>query len=384
MLITLVAIGAAHALYLTLLVLIKRNKGVPDYILATYLGTLSVTFAITYFAVEWDVPDLMALQLNISLLLAPLFFIYISSLTKPQQNPLSTLALHLLPYVLTWIYWIYLFLTSTESELNALFQQADDSQLPILFILALLLEALAIPVYVCWSLWILRTHKRSISDAYSYTEGIDLKWAYALAVCTGALWISIIVIETVQGTLTWVTDDRTLQTGYAFATFFIYYLGYFGLKQGHISNLGHSAQPVQPAIEVPDEIEPPTKYQKSGLKKEEAEAYVDALVDYVETKKPYLQSRLSIQDIATAINIPQNHLSQIINEHLGQTFYDFVNQYRVEEFKRRVAHPQYKNFTLISVALDCGFNSKSSFNRIFKKVEGSTPSTYVKAIDGNQ
>jgi len=381
MLITFVAIGATHALYLTILVLIKRNKGGPDYILATYLGTLFITFAITYFAVEWDVPDLMAFQLNISLLLAPLFFIYISSLTKPQKPPLSTLALHLLPYVLTWIYWGGLFLSSTESELNTLFLESDDSQLPLLFILALLLEALAIPVYVCWSLWILRTHKRTISDAYSYTEGIDLKWAYALAVCTGALWVSIVVIEAIQGTLTWVTDDHTMQTGYAFAAFFVYYLGYFGLKQGHITSLGHSGKPVQAALEEPAEIEPPAKYQKSGLKKEVAKAYAEALVDYVETEKPYLQSRLSIQDIARAINIPQNHLSQIINEHLGQTFYDFVNQYRVEEFKRRIAHPQYKNYTLISIALDCGFNSKSSFNRIFKKLEGLTPSAYVKATD---
>ena len=384
MLITLVAIGAAHALYLTLLVLIKRNKGLQDYILATYLGTLSITFAITYFAVEWNVPDLMALQLNISLLLAPLFFIYISSLTKPQQNPLSTLALHLLPYILTWVYWVYLFLSRTEGELNALFLETDDSQLPLLFILALLLEALAIPVYVCWSLRILKTHKRTISDAYSYTEGIDLKWAYALVVCTGALWLSIVVIEAVQGTLSWVTDDRTLQTGYAFATFFVYYLGYFGLKQGHISNLGHSIDRVQPALEGPAEIEPPAKYLKSGLKKQEAKAYIETLVDYIEIEKPYLQSRLSIKDIATALNIPQNHLSQIINEHLGQTFYNFVNQHRVEEFKRRIAQPQYKNYTLISIALDCGFNSKSSFNRIFKKLEGLTPSAYVKAVDDNE
>ena len=376
---TLVAIGAAHALYLTLLVLVKKNKAWPDYILAAYLATLSVTFAATFFAFAYQVPDLMAFQLNINLLLAPLFFIYIRSLTKTQEQRPYVLLLHLGPYLVTWAYWLSLFAMHTEYELYVLFSEQQDTELPLLFILALLLESLAIPVYVCWSLWILRKHKHNISTVFSYTEGIDLKWAKALVYCTGALWLGIAVTEVLRGELTWITDERNVQIGYAAATFFIFYLGYFGLKQGHITLTPISSP--SPELNQPhDEPEPATKYLKSGLKEEEAQAYAEALVHYVDTEKPYLRSRLSIPDLAQALDVPMHHLSQVINEQLNQTFYDFINRHRVDEFKKRIADPRYKNYKVISIALDCGFNSKSSFNRIFKKFEQCTPTEYMNRL----
>ena len=88
MLITLVAIGAAHALYLSVLVFIKKNKRWPDYTLAIYLTVLAAAFATTFVAAEYGMPELMILQLNISLLLAPLFFIYLHSLIQ-ESSPRS-------------------------------------------------------------------------------------------------------------------------------------------------------------------------------------------------------------------------------------------------------------------------------------------------------
>lgn len=377
MLNTLIAIGAAHALYLTLLVLVKKGRGWPEYILTAYLATLAVTFATTFFALAHALPDLMAFQLNISLLLAPLFFIYIRSLTDAKAPRFSTLLLHLGPYFLTWIYWLYVFATYTDYELAVLFTETPDAELPLLFVVAMLLESFAIPVYAGWSLWILRKHKRAISHAFSYTEGVDLKWARTLVYLAGMLWLGIAVPESFKGDLTWEVDDRSVQIGYAIATFFIFYLGYFGVKQGHIITWQSNAAS-RPALDQADhEAEPAPKYLKSGLKEEEAQFHAEALIQYVTTEKPYLQSRLSIHDLAQALDMPVRHLSQVINEHLDQTFYDFVNHYRVEEFKKRITDPQYKNYTVLSIALDCGFNSKSSFNRIFKKLEHCTPTEYM-------
>ncbi len=78
------------------------------------------------------------------------------------------------------------------------------------------------------------------------------------------------------------------------------------------------------------------------------------------------------------MNISVNHLSQVINEQLGMTFFDYVNSYRVEEVKARLSSPDVKNFTLLGIAYDSGFNSKSSFNSIFKKFTGLTPSQFAK------
>jgi len=377
MLNTLIAIGAAHALYLAILVLIKKNKGWPEYILASYLATLAATFAVTFFALAYALPDLMAIQINISLLLAPLFFIYIRSLTQPQEKRTYTLLLHLGPYLLTWLYWLYLFTVHSEYELYILFSDTPNEEVPFLFVLALLLDTLAIPVYAGWSLWILHKHKSTISNTFSYTEGIDLKWAKVLIYCAGALWLGVAVPESFRTEFTWNLDERSLQIGYAAATFFIFYLGYFGLKQGHIISSHPDSTSPSPLPQPKSKPESATKYQRSGLKEEEAQIHAETLIQYITSEKPYTQSRLSIQDLAKALDIPARHLSQALNEHLGQTFYDFINSYRVEEFKKRIVNPHYKNYTLLSIALDCGFNSKSSFNRIFKNIEGCTPTEYM-------
>ena len=382
MLIILVAIGAAHALYLTFLVFDKKNKRWPDYVLATYLVTLAVTFASAFISVEYEMPELMVIHLNINLLLAPLFFVYLQSLIEHRKQKRTSLFVHLIPYLLTWGYWLFLFGTQSESDLDVLFSGADIAQPPLLFRGAILLEVLAIPVYVCWSLWILKKHNHAISQSFSFTEGIDLKWANALLLCTGVIWLSMVITDILRGDMKWMIDDRTVMIGYASATFFIYYLGYFGLRQGHIGGFGTSVHSALHLGQGPYEGEPKAKYLKSGLEEGEARVFAEKLIGFVERERPYLQNRLSIQELALSVGIPSRHISQVINDHMGQTFYDFINRYRIQEFKRRVENQEYKTYTLISIALDCGFNSKSSFNRVFKKFEGCTPSQYMQAIAG--
>ena len=95
-------------------------------------------------------------------------------------------------------------------------------------------------------------------------------------------------------------------------------------------------------------------------------------------EKPFLESKLTLPQLSERTEIAQNHLSQILNEKMGKNFYEFVNAYRVDEFKARVSREGAENFTLLGHAMECGFSSKSSFNEIFKKMEGTTPSQYLK------
>jgi AraC-like DNA-binding protein len=126
------------------------------------------------------------------------------------------------------------------------------------------------------------------------------------------------------------------------------------------------------------------KYPKSGLTEEASEKLHQALINLMTENALYKKSELSIDDLSSKLGIHPNYLSQIINQKEKKNFYDFVNTYRVEEFKRLIGMPRNQHLTLLSVAYDCGFNSKSSFNRYFKKATGQTPSEYFTALTKDQ
>ena len=107
-----------------------------------------------------------------------------------------------------------------------------------------------------------------------------------------------------------------------------------------------------------------------------------SLKTIMKTEQPYLNSDLKSHELASLLNTTPHYLSKIINQELGLNFYSFINGYRIEEFKKRALQKENKNFTLTGIAKDVGFNSKSSFNRVFKATVGITPSEYIKSKKG--
>lgn len=101
------------------------------------------------------------------------------------------------------------------------------------------------------------------------------------------------------------------------------------------------------------------------------------LLNYIEKEKPYLNPELSLQELADDLHVKRYQLSNIINQKHHKNFFEFVNQYRVEEVKIRMTDPKNKHLKLISLAYDAGFNSKASFNRIFKQMTSMTPSQFI-------
>ena len=151
---------------------------------------------------------------------------------------------------------------------------------------------------------------------------------------------------------------------------FVFYIGYFGIKHENIFTNN-------PAMEdsVEEKTEPSEKYKNSGLKGEIVTELYKKLLKIMADEKPFLDPKLSLPGLAQLLEISSNQLSQIINQKAQVNFHDFVNKYRVEESIQKAS--ENKNFSLLALALDSGFNSKSSFNTIFKKQKGLTPSQYL-------
>ena len=100
----------------------------------------------------------------------------------------------------------------------------------------------------------------------------------------------------------------------------------------------------------------------------------------MEKDKLFMDSRLSIHEVSKKLNIPRQYISEVLNLHLNKSFQDFVNEYRVEAFVKNLENEQHGHFTLFGLANEVGFNSKSSFNAIFKKHKGLTPSQFKKSL----
>ena len=96
-------------------------------------------------------------------------------------------------------------------------------------------------------------------------------------------------------------------------------------------------------------------------------------------EQPYLLEKLSLKEVAEYLDISPNHLSQVINENLNKNFFDFINGYRVELIKQKMLNSENSSLSLLGMAYESGFNSKSCFNSVFKKMTGLTPSKYLKS-----
>ena len=124
------------------------------------------------------------------------------------------------------------------------------------------------------------------------------------------------------------------------------------------------------------------KYKTNRLTEEECKELHKKLVAYVEKEKPYINPDLKMGDLAAALDTSSHSLSYLLNQYLNQSYYDFINEYRVTQFKKMVADSQYSRYTLTALAELCGFSSRASFFRSFKKSTGVTPNEYIRSIGG--
>jgi len=180
----------------------------------------------------------------------------------------------------------------------------------------------------------------------------------------------------------------------------IYSMGYMGLRQPTIFSQQTETAPSprsqhEPArsetapSDAPDisttglpestQAEDQTKYQRSALDSETSTLLYQELQHHMEQQRAFLDSKLSLPQLASQLSISSNYLSQVINGQAGCNFFDFVNSYRVDEAKRRLTSPPAQG-NVLNIALDSGFNSKSAFYTAFRRHTGQTPSQYRKSL----
>lgn len=369
-------IGIVQAFFIEFILLNKKKKNLSDKILAVWMFVIGIHLFLYYlFHIEFHnaYPHTLGVIEPFPLLHGPLLFLYVQSLIQPRPKFRTRDWLHTIPAV---VYFLCLFpdmvLLTGEEKLQFVFEQIPTDP-PFYIMLFNILTDVSGVTYVIWSLVLLRRHQKNIKDNFSDIEKINLRWLRALIIGMAGIWLTVLV-TTACGVGSFADAVANADYIYVAVTIFIFLIGYFGFRQGAI----FSDNPAEPLL-APNNEKP--KYIKSSLTAEMGQEYLQQLEDLMTGKKPYLESKITLKQVADMLEIHPNHLSQIINEHLNQSFYDLINSYRVEEVKARLKQDNTRRFTLLAHAYDSGFSSKSSFNEVFKKATGMTPSAYQRQMN---
>jgi len=293
------------------------------------------------------------------LLIAPLLWFYASELTGQRISFSGKLLLHFLPFFLIVLF--SLTFNSIESEVFAMFIAQNHKLLNVFFWIMVVIQFSG---YLYFIHKMLATHQTNIQQEVSNTENVNISWVRFFMIVF--LVINIFFLFSLFAVIHLHNDGWLQKTTAALFSISVFALSFKGILQQEVFNT---------FLEQTH-----TSTNNSTASVEPNQVLIEKVIQYMIDKKPYLDAELTLSGLAKDLSMSRSQLSQLINDGMGENFYDFVNKYRVEEVKRLMTTPETKNYSLLGIALEAGFKSKSTFNLIFKRFTGLTPSEYKKNL----
>lgn len=345
-----------------------QSKAVKQTLFLLLIGLISLASCTLFFYTgmheRW--PRLSNLGMGLVYWIGPSLYFYSSQLTGgPSPFVKRINLLHWSPGVLAELLLIPYYLMPAAEKMAYLEDPSGVYVVLIRGIWWVFQAQLLIYIFLCLPL--LRPYRRRIIQSYCDIPEFDLRWLQLL--CCG--FIGQIMLAKLLPLLTDVTPRSSSGAAMMVTYLFIIALGYLALGRGQLQ-LAAGEQRSRPTN---------GKYYRSGLGDHSARYYLGKLNDLMTREQSYLESDLSLKSLADKINLSPHHLSQILNEKLQKTFYDYVNEQRVEYAKQLLVQEPQRPITSIAVA--AGYNNKNSFYNAFKRHAGTGPSEYRRKNEGS-
>jgi AraC-like DNA-binding protein len=360
-------VSIAQGIFL-LVLLLRRSAGnrLATRLLTAVILVMILTnldFVLVSSGLYRSVPELFGISFGMMFLLGPLFYFYARSITDRQFSWKARQCLHFVPYLV-------------ELLMNLSFMSLSPS-VKVAFIEAfaggnLKVRGVDLAIFavqdVHFSVYLALVYRRTASIPRSYgnisyiisiTERV--RWLRSLWYALSSFLLTVVLLLlylAVAGTF----DPVSNYSYTVIASAIIYLLAYKLV--------------LSPELFTPDFERKYKSYRQ--FETDTHESIVKRLNALMEEQERFIDPDLSLASIADELQLPVYQVSKIINEHFGKSFSDFVGEYRVKAYIARINDPRYSAFSLYGIALEVGFNSKSSFNSIFKKVTGKTPSEYKR------
>lgn len=307
-------------------------------------------------------------------LLGPLFYFYVRSIAGTHFFFSTMNMLHFAPFVIfVWIIPLFAgeFLSFRQVHYGMLstFDPFNESVSFIQYVYSAVFigQFIHLLIYLVNTFTMIRQYERNLKGNYSSLNSSNIRWLKTVNV----LLLFVLALVSLFLILFFFIRSYNRDLDYLYVlpmAILIYLISY---------KLAGVQWPSTPASSPKA-----NKYEKSSLKSDQAKAYSTQLEKFVAHARPYLNNELRLQELAEMVNIPPHHLSQVINEHLQTTFFDYINQHRVEEAKKLILSD--KGSSLLEIAFKAGFNNKTSFTNAFKKFTAKTPAEFRRQHTRNK
>lgn len=354
----------------------KSDRKVNKF-LSFYIACLSIIMAgpLILSLIPWHKIFFME---PFTYLAGPLMYLYIRSYKEAitWRKTLPHISLFFLYFFVG--YWWLSYLANISPGSETIPEEAFRSPAAIMLVVVRYSQLL---LYYFMSRRELTSYQRSIHHLFSEISQIDLKWGrwlingYLLIVITTIVLFPLMIKYPEYFNLLYLINI-------AIATPYVYIITYKGITQPTIWQAKGNAEKqaieeqMHESEEIEKEIHEKQKVQKTGLPNGRINEIVSKITIVMDGDKLYQETELTLQDLAKKLDYPAHQVSQAINEGMKKNFYDLVNGYRVEEAKRLLVNPKNTNYTILSVGFEAGFNSKTTFNTVFKKFTGLTPTEF--------
>ncbi len=323
------------------------------------------TFLWRFFAAtHTKAPYLFYIADTILFLWGPALYLYIKSYTNPEFRFTLKSLLHIIPFLVHGIIMISMFHQFNSSTKTLMLKKGVLSHKEeIASYIAFHFQML---VYLMFSgINVKRYHKR-ISREWLAKSRVYLNWLVFVLAGYFIIWLLDVSYQTIH-LLTSFSPYFFVKIVYPIVFMLVFIIMLKGLKN-----------PMIFAYQEPGLKE---KYSGSNLKADEKKAIYDNIIAIMNEKKLYREPSLSLSDLAKELSVLPKHLSQVINEYFNMNFFDFINDYRIRETKLQLSQLKESKKTILEILYDTGFNSKSSFNKAFRKNTGISPTEYRRAVN---
>jgi AraC-like DNA-binding protein len=367
---TVAIVGLVQSLFGIIIFITKRPKHLSFVFLTIWLSVIAVFLGarlLPFQVTDYFKPGIFPFFL----LFGPLLYLYVNSLSVEDFRLKSTMLLHMVPLVLVGIHRTIVDPVPIGSQMNP-----GENTMFIYNKIYYSLIVLSLLIYWIFSLKLILRHRKNIPNQFSnYTSKNSLGWL--LSVLT--LFLVLFVIDF------WMSFfGRVLGFGigrFSFLslnlTIFTFIMIFFGINQNAI----YKSKAENPVLVLPESSGvQQDKQVRNGMSEKQISDLNSLVMNYLNKDKPYLNPDFSLQMMSDDLKVSRQKLSEVINQGQKKNFYKLINGFRVQEVKEKINNPSFNHYTVLGIGLECGFNSKTSFNRIFKEATGFTPSEFKRNI----